>query len=193
MPRRWRRGRWRCRGRQPQLRPARCHRRARRPNVGFETQGLAFQGAADGDTQDPLQNVAPEFTDGSGAPITTFNLVTDEDIPLSGTFTSRDANGDLVTFSVTRGPANGTLALNPDGTWTYTPSQDYNGSDSFEVTVSDSRGASTPLTVNVGINPVNDAPSPAVPMKPASTTPPPPTPSPTSRANWPPPTSTTPT
>ncbi|GAC1033511.1 retention module-containing protein [Pseudomonas sp. No.21] len=128
------------------------------PNVGFETQGLAFQGAADGDTQDPLQNVAPEFTDGSGAPITTFNLVTDEDIPLSGTFTSRDANGDLVTFSVTRGPANGTLALNPDGTWTYTPSQDYNGSDSFEVTVSDSRGASTPLTVNVGINPVNDAP-----------------------------------
>ncbi|WCD78132.1 retention module-containing protein [Pseudomonas sp. TUM22785] len=128
------------------------------PTVGFNTEGLAFQAAGGDETQDPLQNVAPEFTDGSGNPITTFNLVTDEDIPLSGTFTSRDANGDLVTFSVTRVPANGTLALNPDGTWTYTPGQDYNGSDSFEVTVSDSRGASTPLTVNVGINPVNDAP-----------------------------------
>ncbi len=128
------------------------------PTVGFNTEGLAFQAAGGDETQDPLQNVAPEFTDGSGNPITTFNLVTDEDIPLSGTFTSRDANGDLVTFSVTRVPANGTLALNPDGTWTYTPGKDYNGSDSFEVTVSDSRGASTPLTVNVGINPVNDAP-----------------------------------
>ncbi|WP_346842270.1 retention module-containing protein [Metapseudomonas otitidis] len=126
--------------------------------IGFATQGLANGASGTTETQGALPNIAPQFTGADGGPITTFSLSTPEDTPISGTFTARDANGDLITFSVTQGPANGTLVFNPNGTWTYTPAQDYNGADSFVVTATDGRGASTPLTVNLGITPVNDAP-----------------------------------
>ncbi|HEY1026992.1 MAG TPA: retention module-containing protein, partial [Pseudomonas sp.] len=127
--------------------------------IGFETSGLGDFARADEQTLEALPNLAPEFLDATGAtqggPL---NLQTAEDTPISGAFTIRDANGDLVTLTVTRAPGNGTLILNANGTWTYTPAQDYNGNDSFEVTATDGRGASTPLTVNLDVTPVNDAP-----------------------------------
>ncbi|WP_041977703.1 retention module-containing protein, partial [Ectopseudomonas mendocina] len=126
--------------------------------VGFETSGLGDFAGADEQIQEALPNQAPEFLDGNGAPQGPLSLQTAEDTPISGAFNTRDVNGDLVTLTVTRAPTNGTLVLNANGTWTYTPSQDYNGTDSFEVTASDGRGASTPLTVNLTITPVNDAP-----------------------------------
>ena len=126
--------------------------------VGFETSGLGDFAGADEQIQEALPNQAPEFLDGNGAPQGPLSLQTTEDTPISGAFNTRDVNGDLVTLTVTRAPTNGTLVLNANGTWTYTPSQDYNGTDSFEVTASDGRGASTPLTVNLTITPVNDAP-----------------------------------
>ncbi len=126
--------------------------------IGYETAGLGDFGGTDDQTQEPLQNQAPEFLDDSGAAQGPLNLQTAEDTPISGTLNVRDVNGDLVTLTVTRAPTNGTLVLNPNGTWTYTPAQDYNGPDSFEVTASDGRGASTPLTVNLNVTPVNDAP-----------------------------------
>nr|WP_260619666.1 retention module-containing protein [Pseudomonas sp. B11D7D] len=126
--------------------------------IGFETTGLGDFARADEQFQEALPNQAPEFLDGNGAAQGPLNLQTAEDTPISGVFTTRDANGDLVTLSITRAPSNGTLVLNPNGTWTYTPAQDYNGGDSFEVTATDGRGASTPLTVNLTVTPVNDAP-----------------------------------
>ena len=39
-----------------------------------------------------------------------------------------DANGDALTASLVQGPLHGTLALNADGTFTYTPNADFNGS-----------------------------------------------------------------
>ena len=63
-----------------------------------------------------------------------------------------------MSFTAGQLPAHGSVVVNADGTWTYTPAQDYNGNDSFQVTASDGRGASTPLNVNLGIIPVNDAP-----------------------------------
>ncbi|MBU0916788.1 MAG: tandem-95 repeat protein, partial [Gammaproteobacteria bacterium] len=45
-----------------------------------------------------------------------------------------------------------------NGNWTYTPSKDYNGSDSFTITVSDGKGGTATSTVNIGVTPVNDPP-----------------------------------
>ncbi|WP_322978515.1 retention module-containing protein [Pseudomonas sp. C11] len=127
-------------------------------SIGFETSGLGNFGPALGTTQEPLQNQAPQFLDGNGGAQGPLNLQTNEDTPISGVFNVRDVNGDLITLTITRAPTNGTLVINANGTWTYTPAQDYNGNDSFQVTASDGRGASTPLNVNLGIIPVNDAP-----------------------------------
>ncbi|HOY07397.1 MAG TPA: Ig-like domain-containing protein [Saprospiraceae bacterium] len=56
-----------------------------------------------------------------------------EDTPLSGNVVSNDTDpdGPAVVVSLVSGPANGTLMLNPDGTFTYTPNTNFNGTDSF--------------------------------------------------------------
>ncbi|WP_460882971.1 immunoglobulin-like domain-containing protein, partial [Pseudaeromonas pectinilytica] len=48
------------------------------------------------------------------------------------------------------------VTLNADGTFTYTPAKDFNGSDSFSVTVSDGKGGTTTSTVTIGVAPVTD-------------------------------------
>ncbi|GEO99624.1 hypothetical protein MHA02_20120 [Methylobacterium haplocladii] len=58
--------------------------------------------------------------------------------------------------SVTQG-AHGTVGFQPDGTLTYTPNPDFNGTDSFTYTVT-SGGTTETGTVTVTVRPVNDAP-----------------------------------
>jgi VCBS repeat-containing protein len=69
-----------------------------------------------------------------------------------------DIDGDALTAAVVSGPANGTLTLNADGSFSYTPNADFNGSDSFTYSASDGE-ATAEATVNITVNPVNDAPA----------------------------------
>jgi hypothetical protein len=69
-----------------------------------------------------------------------------------------DADGDRLIIASVAQAAHGAVAVNPDGTVTYTPHDNYNGSDSFEYTVSDGRGGYGVGTVSVTIDPVYDAP-----------------------------------
>jgi VCBS repeat-containing protein len=55
-------------------------------------------------------------------------------------------------------PQNGTLTLNADGSFTYTPTPGFNGSDSFVYQASDGTISSNPTTVTLTINAVNHAP-----------------------------------
>jgi large repetitive protein len=54
--------------------------------------------------------------------------------------------------------AHGSVTLNADGTWSYTPNPNYNGTDSFQVQVSDSNNATVVSTVLLQVQSVNDAP-----------------------------------
>ncbi|RZA08068.1 MAG: tandem-95 repeat protein, partial [Moraxellaceae bacterium] len=96
----------------------------------------------------------------NNAPVTadqTFS--TAEDTAVTGTVTATDVEGDTLSFAVTTTAANGTVTLNPaTGAFVYTPNPNYNGSDSFVVTVSDSNGGTTTSTINVGVTPVDDLP-----------------------------------
>ncbi|HEX6164790.1 MAG TPA: Ig-like domain-containing protein [Vicinamibacterales bacterium] len=83
---------------------------------------------------------------------------TAEDTPLAGAATSSDIDGPGATYSVASGPAHGTLALNADGTYVYTPALNYNGPDSFTFTVSDGSGGSDTGEVSITVTPVNDVP-----------------------------------
>jgi VCBS repeat-containing protein len=56
------------------------------------------------------------------------------------------------------GPANGTLTLNADGSFSYTPDADFNGTDSFTYHANDGTVNSNVATVSITVNPVNDAP-----------------------------------
>ena len=48
-----------------------------------------------------------------------------------------DVDGNPLTAALVTGPAHGTLALNANGSFTYTPTANYNGADSFTYTASD--------------------------------------------------------
>ncbi|MCU4353012.1 cadherin-like domain-containing protein, partial [Acinetobacter ursingii] len=62
-----------------------------------------------------------------------------------------------MTYTIATGPANGTVSIDSaTGGYTYTPNANYNGSDSFKVTVADGKGGSTTVTVPVTVIAVND-------------------------------------
>ncbi len=74
-----------------------------------------------------------------------------------------DVDSTTLTASVVAGPGKGTLTLNPDGSFTYTPNANVNGTDSFTYQVSDGSATSNTATVTLNITAVNDAPVISVP------------------------------
>ncbi len=91
-----------------------------------------------------------------------------EDSVLTSTILDpNDYDPDSTTLTVDTtsviGPNHGTLLIHPDGSFTYTPDDNYNGLDTFIVAVCDS-GAPLPAlcgqdTVIITIDPVNDPPT----------------------------------
>ena len=90
-------------------------------------------------------------------------VTTDEDVALTinaADLLSNDSDIDSanLTISSVSSPSNGTLVDNVgDGTYTYTPGADFNGTDTFMYTISDGEFTDT-ATVTVTVDPVNDAP-----------------------------------
>jgi len=84
--------------------------------------------------------------------------VTPEDTPLESSVEGTDIEGDSLTYSKKTDPANGTVVVNDDGTYTYTPDLHYHGSDTFTVDVSDGKGGTAISTVTVNVSSVDDPP-----------------------------------
>uniref|UniRef100_UPI0020A37012 Ig-like domain-containing protein n=1 Tax=Vibrio splendidus TaxID=29497 RepID=UPI0020A37012 len=104
-------------------------------------------------------NTDPTFVDNNNSPTgDTVSFVTDEDTPVNGTLSASDEDGDSLSFSKSTDPSNGTVVVDENGNWTYTPDENYNGNDSFTVEVSDGQGGIDTITVNIGVTPINDSP-----------------------------------
>ena len=108
-------------------------------------------------------------TEVNDAPVA-FNdaFTTNEDTPYTATLgvndillNDSDLEGDTLTVNtapITR-PTNGSVTLNVDGTFIFTPNLDFNGTDSFVYEVSDGNGGTAQATVDIQVNPINDAPT----------------------------------
>lgn len=84
-----------------------------------------------------------------------------EDGVLNGTTVlANDTDVDVEPLSavLVSGPANGALTLNADGTFTYTPNANFNGTDSFTYKANDGTVDSAAVIVALNVTPVNDAP-----------------------------------
>jgi len=80
-------------------------------------------------------------------------------IPVLSNDTDVDNAIDPTSLTVKTNPSNGTVTVNPDGSFKYTPKKDWYGTDTFTYTVKDVSGAvSAPATVTVIVTPVNDPP-----------------------------------
>jgi VCBS repeat-containing protein len=90
------------------------------------------------------------------------SATTREDTPVTGTVAGNDSttSGGTLTFAKASDPEHGSVLVNGDGTYTYTPDANYNGPDSFTYTVTDpASGESLTQTVTITVTPVNDAPT----------------------------------
>ncbi|PYG32607.1 beta strand repeat-containing protein [Pelagimonas varians] len=108
-----------------------------------------------------------DLTGGNNAPVAFDDSVSgNEDTQITGNVLADngagadfDFEGDalsVVAASITTANG-GSVNLLADGSFTYDPAQDFNGSDSFDYTVTDGVLTNT-ATVHINVNPVNDAP-----------------------------------
>jgi VCBS repeat-containing protein len=89
---------------------------------------------------------------------------TDEDTPLTvnapGVLANdSDPDGNALSAVPASGPSHGTLTLNANGSFTYIPAADYNGSDSFTYRGGDGTLTSNLATATITVSAVNDAPT----------------------------------
>src|SRR5262249_8157276 len=117
----------------------------------------ANDGSADSNVATVSINVAPV----NDAPVAQNDIATtNEDTPDPSNVLTNDGDvdGDRLSAVLVSGPAHGSLALNADGSFTYTPDANYNGADSFSYKANDGSADSNVATVSINVAPVNDAP-----------------------------------
>ena len=69
-----------------------------------------------------------------------------------------DLDGDSLTANKVTDPAHGSVTLNTDGSFTYTPVSNYFGADSFTYQASDGTASSTVATVSLSVTNINRTP-----------------------------------
>ncbi len=80
-----------------------------------------------------------------------FGVSTDVNVPIDFTLSGSDPNNLPLTFSVTSNVANGSYSIN-NNVITYTPNQDFVGSDTLEYTASNGTYTSPAATINITVN-----------------------------------------
>ena len=128
------------------------------PNANFNGADSFTYTITDSDGGTSTATVTVTVTPVNDAPVGADDSITaSEDVPFVGTLpVAADVDGDALSYALTSAPANGSVVINGDGSYTYTPAADYNGADSFTYTVSDGNGGSNTYTVSVGVTPVQD-------------------------------------
>ncbi|MBP2281023.1 CshA-type fibril repeat protein/VCBS repeat-containing protein [Psychrobacter sp. PL19] len=103
-----------------------------------------------------IGNVLSNDTDVDGDTLT----VSSATIDTNGNGTSEALTlGTATTITAANGSTIGTLTLNSDGSYVFTPATNFNGSAPQVVyTVTDSKGGSVSTTLDITVTPVNDAP-----------------------------------
>lgn len=70
----------------------------------------------------------------------------------------QDPEGNQLIATLVGRPNHGTVVLDANGTFVYTPSRDFYGQDSFTYLANDGRWSSNFASVQISVTPVNDAP-----------------------------------
>ena len=138
--------------------------------LGTHTITAAYQGSGasffDVSTSAPLTqqvdapaNVPPSATDDG------FTVLEDQTLnvsPGNGVLkndSDPDSGPQALTATNASDPAGGAVTLAANGSFTYTPDPDFNGSDPFTYQAFDGAASSPTATVTITVTPVNDAPS----------------------------------
>ena len=136
------------------------------PNADFSgIDSFTYTAAAEGDTANTAA-VTIDVSQVNDAPVgTTDSYTLDEDQVISTTAANgvlandSDADADTLIATLVDDVSDGTLSLNDDGSFTYLPRDNFNGSDSFSYRVSDGiSDVDEAIVVDLNINAVADDP-----------------------------------
>jgi VCBS repeat-containing protein len=132
------------------------------PNEGFVGQDTFTYTITDFRGRFATANVVIDVAEATGnTPPTAFDAAFSvrEDRGFGGVLLGADVDGDAITFALAGGPANGRLVFNTDGSFTYRPNPNFNGTDSFTFRTNDGTDSSGVATVTISVAAVNDRPT----------------------------------
>ncbi|MFO0878364.1 MAG: tandem-95 repeat protein [Gemmataceae bacterium] len=125
------------------------------------TDAFTFR-VLDGSVSTAPATVSVSITAVNDAPTVTIpgTLTLQEDTLLVGDARpwANDVDGDALSFSLLVPPSRGTVVMKKNGTFTYTPTLDQNGSDSFQFGVSEGKGGFAIGSVDLNIQETSDPP-----------------------------------
>ena len=131
--------------------------------IDFDASSIAPGDGSDIGAFERQLNEAPVANDDS--------FTTDQDTPLNVAASEgvlgndTDLDGDTLSATQVAGPTHGTLTFNDDGSFSYTPASNFNGSDSFTYKASDGTAEGNVATVSINVDAVTPV---AVDIKPAT-------------------------
>jgi len=124
-------------------------------NFGGQTRAFLLVPEVVTSDGQPYSNTATVTITVAGTPDAP-NAVNDSFVVLPGNFVhgnvlfnDHEPDGDPMTSMLATSPVHGTVTLNTDGTFVYTPGASYAGSDSFTYAVSDGLGGTDTATVSI--------------------------------------------
>ena len=119
--------------------------------------------ANDGRLDSNIATVTITVTPVNDAPVAQgANIAISEDAQANITLQASDVDGDVLTFTITKPPSNGTLSGTAPNL-VYTPNPNYFGTDEIRFRASDGKLNSNEAVISITITPVNDAPTITVP------------------------------
>ncbi|MEJ0075729.1 MAG: Ig-like domain-containing protein [Alphaproteobacteria bacterium] len=133
------------------------------PNANFNgTDSFTFK-ANDGSADSNVATISLTVNPVNDPPVAQNGAASgNEDNPIMGNASAGDVDNDPLTFALVGangGAAHGTVSLNANGSFTYTPAANFNGTDSFNFKATDNHAAaSNTATISITVNPVNDPP-----------------------------------
>lgn len=132
------------------------------PNAGFigsDTFTYFARDAANGEQSATAATVTITVTANVAPVVSPVSLTGTVNTAVTGTLTGTDADGDTLTFAEgATAETNGTVVINSDGTFTFTPTTDFTGTATFSYRANDGSLNSSDATVEIVVSAINTAP-----------------------------------
>lgn len=126
---------------------------------GYSTQSIQIKVTASDVTAQAASPKADAAASSNEAPVPTFiTFQTLEDSNYLARLSGTDSNADTLTFTKVTDPAKGTLTLNSNGMFTYTPNSNVYGNDAFYYKINDGTTDSRIQGVSITVTAVDDTP-----------------------------------
>ena len=134
------------------------------PHADFRGQDSFTYRASDGQGASNLASVSIAVGQTNQAPLAvddSYSINEDESLSVTAAgilSNDGDAEGDQLTAALQSAPSHGVLTLGLDGSFEYTPAENFHGEDSFTYLANDGQADGNLATVSITVEPVNDLP-----------------------------------